>query len=215
MATTQKLSEPNTFLRSLSLNSSSEASSPLALPCAASWLSNFLSITENTRKLMTPIRRSTVQKPTGPETPPSLLASIGLIEKMANTPTRAIAISIPIAIAISLPLNHFAMALDTVVPAISQPQPKIMKPKAAILALPGISTHQLSSHAQIEESWNQSLMATYLIAAPTNIIDADKVPVKRIPILSRMIPARIRKPQTFSRYSALAYLPKTSGVQPL
>ncbi len=56
------------------------------------------------------------------------------------------AISRPIARAISLPLNHFAMAFDTVVPAISQPQPKIMKPSDAILALPGNAVHQLSSH---------------------------------------------------------------------
>ena len=64
---------------------------------------------------------------------------------MAKTPTLARAISSPIARAISLPLNHLAIIFETVVPAISQPQPKIMKPSEASLALPGIDTHQLLS----------------------------------------------------------------------
>ena len=95
-----------------------------------------------TMKVMRPMRRSTVQNATGATTVPKWLAMIGEIEKMANTPTRAIAISRPIARAISLPLNHFAIAFETVVPAISQPQPKSMKPKQAILALAGSVTHQ-------------------------------------------------------------------------
>ena len=54
------------------------------------------------------------------------------------TPNRARAISEPIAKAISRPLNHFTIPLDTVIPAISQPQPKIMKPQAANLAEAGM-----------------------------------------------------------------------------
>ena len=97
---------------------------------------------------MSPIRSSTVQKPTGATTDWSnLLEMIGASHITANTPRRAIAISSPIARAISLPLNHLAMDLDTVVPAISQPQPKIMKPREAIFALPGIAVHQLPSHS--------------------------------------------------------------------
>ena len=153
---------------------------------------------------MRPMRSRTVQNPTGPCTPPSLEARIGLIENTQKTPTRAIAISTPIAIAISLPLNHLAMALETVVPAISQPHPKIIKPRAAILALPGIDTHQVPSHSQKAVVWNQSVIPIYLIDAPMNIIEAESIPVKRTPILSRMIPARIRKPQTLRMYSALA-----------
>ena len=54
------------------------------------------------------------------------------------TPRRASAISEPMASAISRPLNHFTIPLETVIPAISQPQPKIMNPQAANLAEAGI-----------------------------------------------------------------------------
>ena len=54
------------------------------------------------------------------------------------TPRRASAISEPIASAISRPLNHFTIPRLTVIPAISHPQPKIMKPQAANLAEAGI-----------------------------------------------------------------------------
>ena len=107
------------------------------------------------------------------------------------------------------------MDLDTVVPAISQPQPKIMKPREAILALPGMAVHQLSSQALKPVPWNHSLTPTNLIAAPSTIREAERVPVKRIPILSRMIPARIRKPHTFRIYSDAAYVPNAPLSQPL
>ena len=54
------------------------------------------------------------------------------------TPRRANAISEPIANAISRPLNHLTIPRLTVIPAISTPQPKIMKPTAANLADAGI-----------------------------------------------------------------------------
>ena len=54
------------------------------------------------------------------------------------TPRRANAISEPMAMAISRPLNHFTIPLETVMPAISTPQPKIMNPMAANLADAGI-----------------------------------------------------------------------------
>ena len=56
--------------------------------------------------------RLLVQNPTGAETLPSLAAMTGLMEKIAKTPTRAIAISIPIARAISLPLNTLFTILE-------------------------------------------------------------------------------------------------------
>ena len=163
------------------------------------------------RKKRSPITRSAVQNPTGATTEPSNLeAIIGEIHITANTPRRAIAISRPIANAISLPLNHLAIALDTVVPAISQPQPKIMKPRHAIFALPGRATHQLSSQPQSAVAWNQSLIPIYLMTAPPTIRDAERSPVKRTPILSRMIPAKIRKKQnTFRKNSEAAYVPNT------
>ena len=65
---------------------------------------------------------------------PPCSANTGDKRNTANTPKRAMAISIPIANAISLPLNHFTIPFDTVTPAISTPQPKIAKPIDAILA---------------------------------------------------------------------------------
>ena len=106
--------------------------------------------------------------------------------------------------AISLPLNHLAIDFDTVVPAISQPQPKTMKPRDAILALPGIAVHQLSSQAHMPVVWNHSLIPTNLMLAPITISEAESTPVKRMPILSRIIPARIRKPHTLRIYSDAA-----------
>ena len=129
---------------------------------------------------------------------------MGAIHITAKTPRRAMAISRPIARAISLPLNHLASTLDTLVPSISQPQPKIIKPSEAILALAGISTHQLSSQPAKAVAWNHSLMPTNLMAAPSTIRPAESTPEKRTPSLSSMTPAMIRKPQTLSMYSEAA-----------
>ena len=117
--------------------------------------------------------------------------------------------------AISLPSNHFAIALDTVIPAISHPQPNIMKPSEAIFALPGRATHHESSHPQNAVAWNHSVIPTYLIAAPATIREVERIPVKRTPILSRMIPARMRNPQTLRIYSDAAYVPNTELSHPL
>ncbi len=57
---------------------------------------------------------------------------MGTVSTIAKVvPIRAVAISSPIAKAISLPLNHFTIILETVIPAISTPTPKIAYPKAA------------------------------------------------------------------------------------
>ena len=163
----------------------------------------------NTENEIRPIMRSSTPNATGePMTSGKLFEIAGESHMAANTPRRAIAISTPMARAISLPLNHLAMALETVVPAISQPQPNIMKPRVAILALPGNDTHQLLSQPQNAVSWNQVLTPTYLIAAPMTMSEADRMPVNRTPILSRMIPANIRKKQnTLRKYSPPAYVP--------
>ena len=145
----------------------------------------------------------------------NLADMIGDIHITANTPRRAIAISSPIASAISLPLNHLASTFDTVVPAISQPQPKIINPRQAIFALPGNATHQLSSQPQKAVAWNQSEMPTNLIEAPITISPAERSPVNRTPILSRIIPAKIRNRQkTLRKYSEAAYVPNTELFQP-
>jgi hypothetical protein len=47
-------------------------------------------------------------------------------------PIRAVAISRPIASASSLPLNHFTIIFETVIPAISTPTPNMAYPKAAM-----------------------------------------------------------------------------------
>ena len=69
--------------------------------------------------------------------PPSF-ANTGENIMHVATPRRANAISEPIASAISRPLNHFTIPRETVIPAISTPQPKIMNPMAANLADAGI-----------------------------------------------------------------------------
>ena len=80
-----------------------------------------------------------------------------------------------------------------------------MKPKEAILALPGNADHQLSSQPQNAVVWNQSVMPANLIEAPSTINPADSSPVKRMPILSRMMPAKMRKKtKTLRKYSDAA-----------
>ena len=59
-----------------------------------------------------------------------------------------------------------------------------------------------------------SLTAMYFIVAPMTMSDAESVPVKRTPILSSMMPASMRKPQTLSMYSDAAYVPNVPDVQP-
>ena len=71
-------------------------------------------------------------------TSPPNLAKKGEKIMQVATPRRASAISDPMASAISRPLNHFTIPRETVIPAISQPQPNIMKPQAANLALAGM-----------------------------------------------------------------------------
>ncbi len=101
------------------------------------------------------------------------------------------------------------MAFDTVVPAISQPHPKIMKPRHAIFALPGRAVHHEPSHALNSVAWNHSVIPMNFMDAPSTMSDAESIPVKRVPILSRMMPAIMRKPNTFRIYSEAAYVPNT------
>ena len=72
------------------------------------------------------------------DTSPPRRANIGEKIMQVATPKRASAISEPIASAISRPLNHFTIPRETVIPAISTPQPKIIKPIAENLADAGI-----------------------------------------------------------------------------
>ena len=122
------------------------------------------------------------------------------------TPTRAIAISIPIASAISCPVNHFTIPRLTVIPAISAPQPKIMNPIAESLAEAGMPSYQgvtfhhacgkfrmPSMKVLNEEASKVSVTANQLIAAPSTITPPERIAVKRTPILSRIIPAKMRK----------------------
>ena len=131
------------------------------------------------------------------------IAAIGITNQRETTVIWEKASGKPIANAISLPLNHFARILLTVVPAISQPQPNIIKPNIAIFAEPGIEVHHELSHT-ISLAPNHSEIPTYLIAAPSTISEAESSPVNRTPILSKMIPAKIKKPKTLSRYSPAA-----------
>ena len=63
----------------------------------------------------------------------SLLHSFYCWGHAGVVPIRAVAISSPIANAISLPLNHFTIILETVIPAISTPTPKIAYPMLPML----------------------------------------------------------------------------------
>lgn len=75
---------------------------------------------------MSAIIKSTTPNATERDTstcPPNLAKNGEKIMQVA-TPKRANAISEPIASAISRPLNHFTIPRDTVMPAISTPQPK-------------------------------------------------------------------------------------------
>ena len=112
-------------------------------------------------KQMNPTHSNASTSSTGARTPISVKcsASRGEVTITSATPSRAIAISTPIARAISLPVNHFTMALDTVIPAISQPLPKIMKPREASLAEAGNVTHQLLSQ------WAKLLLANVSLNA--------------------------------------------------
>ena len=69
---------------------------------------------------------------------PPIRANIGEKIMQVATPKRASAISEPMASAISRPLNHLTMPRLTVMPAISTPHPKIMKPTAENLAEAGM-----------------------------------------------------------------------------
>ena len=96
------------------------------------------------KKYTTNIMRAIISrtKPKATERETSTL-SPNLAKKGENimqvaTPKRAKAISEPMANAISRPLNHLTIPRDTVMPAISTPQPKIIKPRAATLAEAGI-----------------------------------------------------------------------------
>ena len=142
----QKSLLPKIAPTSESLNSSSEAASEtFEAPIS---LSSLESMKVKTMKQRRPMQSRAAQKATGMTTEGGVDQSArrGEIVKMKNTPTRAIAISRPIARAISFPSNHLARVFETVIPAISQPQPKIMKPRAASLALPGIAVHHELSH---------------------------------------------------------------------
>ena len=76
-------------------------------------------------KEISPIISSTTATAIGRDTLMGLMAATtGTPRKTTATPRRAMAISTPIAKAISLPLNHFTMPRETVMPASSTPQPE-------------------------------------------------------------------------------------------
>jgi hypothetical protein len=89
-------------------------------------------------------------------------------------PMRAPASCSPMAVAISLPLNHLTMTFDTVMPATSTPMPKKENPMAA--------THTCVRTGKPETSPIQHM------ATPKTITREARMPVKRTPFLSRMMP---------------------------
>lgn len=105
---------------------------------------------------------------------------------MTATPTRAMAISMPIARAISLPSNHLTIPFDTVMPAISEPQPNIMKPRQESLQDRGIETHHEFGQPRAKTDEGRDT-AKYFNEAPSTITDPERTMVKRTPFLSRMM----------------------------
>jgi hypothetical protein len=82
----------------------------------------------------------------------------------------------------SFPANHFTMTLDAVIPVISAPIPKIANPKEANATC--MSIPKSCASPKSEER------AYHLIRAPININPEDIIPVKRIPILSKITPPK-------------------------
>ena len=72
-----------------------------------------------------------------------------VIDNANAVPRRAVAISRPIANAISFPLNHLTMILETVIPAVSTPTPKIAYPRAATITW---AFHPNSSPSMVKKS---------------------------------------------------------------
>ena len=88
------------------------------------------------KAIINKIRPNAAERETS--TRPNKRAKTGEKIIQVATPSLAKAISEPIAKATSLPLNHFTIPRETVIPAISAPQPNIMKPMEANFAEAGI-----------------------------------------------------------------------------
>ena len=135
-----------------------------------------------------PIHNRIRQTRIGADTVLNALAIGREVERASAVPNLAVAISRPIARAISLPLNHFTMILDTVIPAVSTPTPNIAKPTPAIRTC-AFTCQNKTCHVWPSSIWVET--AQYFIAVPITIIVAAIKPVKRTPILSRIKPPTI------------------------
>lgn len=93
-------------------------------------------------------------------------------------------------------------------PAISQPQTKIIKTNNAILVLLGKATLQLSGQWHSEVAANQSVMPISFYGGANHHQRSRQNARERYAILSSMIPAKIRKTNTFKKYSKAAYVQK-------
>ena len=110
------------------------------------------------------------------------------VTPIANpVPIRAQAISNPIARAISLPLNHFTMILETVIPAISTPTPNKAYPNDAIT-----NGYPYSEPKTVTVAPSKLCdIPNHLMKTPISMMLVAIKPVKRTPILSRIIPPKI------------------------
>ena len=106
--------------------------------------------------------------------------------RAAAVPRRASATCTPMAKAISWPVNHLVMVFEMVIPVISQPTPKMAKPKQATAADMGRWKEPRLNTAP----WKSVETATYLMSTPTTMSAVLSTPVKRIPSLSRMMPPK-------------------------
>ena len=85
-------------------------------------------------------------------------------------------------------MNHFVIILDIVIPHISHPTPKMANPKEAIAA--DIGSEKLTKSRVNLLSPKSVVTPKYLMITPTTIKPLAITPVKRMPILSRIIPPK-------------------------
>ena len=87
----------------------------------------------------------------------------------------------------SRPLNHLTIIFETVMPAISIPTPNMAYPTEAHSTWVEITAPKIETLAPPKSLET----AQYLMATPTTMMPAAITPVKRTPILSRIIPPKI------------------------
>ena len=125
------MSQNPRFVNMLPTSLNENFSSSVSAVCSI-WLSSLRSITENMKNDMRPPTSRQRPSNTGAVSPNERARGMAA-EYAACEPMRARATCTPIAVASSLPRNHLAMILVTVMPATSAPTPKMAYPADATI----------------------------------------------------------------------------------